>query len=73
VTINGQPWDVQAQPTLTNTVLKDADLSSAQVVSHSGRDTAVMEKTDQGIAIYFSEGVGVSSDYEIKVRFLRMK
>jgi RNA polymerase sigma factor (sigma-70 family) len=73
VAINDQPWDVQAQPHLDNVGLTNADLSSAEVVSHSGRDLVVMEKIDNGLVIYFSDAVGGRSQYEIKVGFSRVK
>jgi RNA polymerase sigma factor (sigma-70 family) len=73
VTINDQPWDVQARPTLDNPGLANADLSSAEVVAHSGRDTVVMEKIDNGVAIYFCDAVGGGGKYEIKIRFWPVK
>jgi RNA polymerase sigma factor (sigma-70 family) len=69
VTINDMPWDVQAQPTLDNIGLTKADLSSAEIVTHNGRDTAVMEKTNAGIVVYFSDAIGGGSQYEMKIRF----
>jgi len=73
VTMNGQAWDVRANPTLDNFGLADADLSTAQVVSHTGQDTAVMEKTDNGVVIYFSSASGGGEEYEMKIRFARKK
>lgn len=70
VAINNQPWDVRARPTLDIIGLTDADLSSAQIIGHSGRDTVVMEKIDSGVAIYFGDALGGGSQYEIKIRFL---
>jgi RNA polymerase sigma factor (sigma-70 family) len=73
VAMNDQAWDVRAQPTLDNTGLAGADLSSAEVIEHSGRDTVVMEKTGDGIVIYFGDAVGGAGQYEIKIRFSRLK
>jgi RNA polymerase sigma factor (sigma-70 family) len=73
VAINDQPWDVRARPTLPDVRLSDADLSSAEVIEHSGRDTVVMEKIDNGVAIYFGDAFGGASEHEIKIGFLRRK
>jgi hypothetical protein len=66
-------WDVGNKPTLDNIGLADVDLSSAEMIGHSGRDTVVMEKTDEGIAIYFADAIGGTSPYEMKIGFLRAK
>jgi hypothetical protein len=69
VTFNGVPWDVRANPMLENTGLANADLLSATVVSRTGRDTVAMEKTDDGIAIYFDNAPDELDSYEIQIRF----
>ncbi len=73
VTVNGQKWDVRSRPFLADIGLTDADLSSAQMVGSSGRDTVAMEKTAGGVAIYFSDAVGGAAPYEIKIRFSHIK
>jgi hypothetical protein len=69
VKVNDLPWDVQATPTLSDIGLAHDDLASAQVIQQTGRDTAALEHTDAGVAIYFADAVGGSSAYEIKIRF----
>ncbi len=69
VTFNDVTWNVQANAVLHNTGLENADLSSAIVISRTGRDTVAMEKTDDGIAVYFDDAPDGRSEYEIKIRF----
>lgn len=69
VSFNGISWDVQKNPVLEKTGLANAELSSATVVSRTGRDTVAMEKTDDGIAIYFDNAPDDRGEYEIKIRF----
>jgi len=73
VLLNDRPWDVQTAPVLDDIGLTGADLSTAQVVDRTAPDTAVMEKTPSGVAIYFADANGGGSQYEIKIRFSHTK
>ncbi|HEY1921281.1 MAG TPA: sigma-70 family RNA polymerase sigma factor [Tepidisphaeraceae bacterium] len=73
VSINGQPWNTQTQPNRDEAELTNADLSSAQVIQRTGRDTLVMEKLDNRLVIYLAESFGGPSQYEIKIRFSRAR
>jgi len=73
VMVNDRPWEIRMQPIFDNPGLANADLSSAEVIDHSGRDTVVMEKTANGIVIYFADAPGGGSQYEIKIRFSHIK
>jgi hypothetical protein len=69
ISVNGIAWDAQTQPTLTGTGLSDADLSTAKVLSHSGRDRVEMTTAPDGIAIHFDDSPPGSAPYEIKIGF----
>ena len=73
VSVNGQPWDLPAQPSIEIPALADADFSSAEVIDSQARDLGVVEKTDTGLTIYFSDANGGGSDYEIKLRIPKKK
>jgi hypothetical protein len=62
---------VQNAATMADVGLAGADLSSASVTERSGRDAVMMEKTADGIAIYFADSPGGSDLYHIKIRFDR--
>lgn len=71
VTLNGVPWNPEAQSVLDSTgalaFLKDVDFSTASVVGRSGRDTVAMEKTNDGISVYFADPDNGSDSYEITI------
>jgi hypothetical protein len=69
VMFNDVAWDVKANPLLTNTGLANADLATATVVARRGRDLVAMEKTDNGITIYFSDFMDSDAPYDIKIAF----
>jgi hypothetical protein len=69
ISVNGIAWDAHTQPALTNTGLGGADLATAKVLSHTGRDRVEMENAPDGIAIHFDDSPPGSAPYEIKIRF----
>jgi hypothetical protein len=71
VTVNGKPMDPSANLGLSELGLAGVDLSSAAVLSRSGRDIVAMEKTGQGLDIYFADTPGGSDRYEIQISFGR--
>lgn len=75
VRINNVEWDTQDRADLpSDGVLKflsAVDFSTAKVVSRSGRDIVAMERTDDGITIYFADAPEGSGHYTIKVSLLK--
>jgi hypothetical protein len=69
ISINRIPWDAHTQPTLTATGLATADLSTATVISHTGRDLVEMNKIPDGITINFNDSPPGAAPYEIQIRF----
>jgi RNA polymerase sigma factor (sigma-70 family) len=73
ISVNGKLWNARTTPANDDPIFTNLDLASAQVVARSGRDSVVMEKTANGLAIYFSDTFGGLSDYEIKVQLSTLK
>jgi RNA polymerase sigma factor (sigma-70 family) len=73
VLVNGKPWNVRTPLGLESLGLAGVDLSSAQVVEKSGRDTVVMEPGNKKVVIYLADSVGSPGDYEIKIGFAKLK
>jgi hypothetical protein len=68
ISVNGIAWDAHTQPILTSTGLGGSNLTTAKVISHSGRDRVEMVTTPTGIAINFEDSPPGSAPYEIKIR-----
>jgi RNA polymerase sigma factor (sigma-70 family) len=73
VVVDGKPWNMRTPLGLESLGLAGVDLSSAQVVEKSGRDTVVMEPGSKKVVIYLADSVGSPGDYEIKIRFAKLK
>ncbi len=73
VLVDGKPWNFRTPLGLESVGLAGVDLSSAQVVEKSGRDTVVMEPGDKKVVIYLADSVGGPGDYEIKIGFAKLK
>jgi len=71
ITLNGKPMDPGAKLALSDVGLAGVDLTSASVISRTGRDIVAMEKTGQGLDIYFADTPGGSDRYEINIQFAR--
>jgi hypothetical protein len=71
VSVNGNAWDITAQPTLSKTGLDDADFLSAKIVNRSGRDIIAMENSTRGLDIYFDDGPPGADAYEIQIAMNR--
>jgi hypothetical protein len=69
VKINGIAWDVSANPIFANIDLSGADMDRAKVLSRSGRDTVVLENTDDGVEVFFNDAPSGAAPYEIKIGF----
>jgi RNA polymerase sigma factor (sigma-70 family) len=67
--INGVSFDPHATPTLDEIGLGEADLSSAKIIGRSGRGTVALEKTDNGIAIHFSDPQPGAAPYTMRITF----
>jgi hypothetical protein len=73
VMVDGKPWNMRTPLGLESLGLAGVDLSSAQVVEKSGRDTVVMEPESKKVVIYLADSVGSPGDYEIKIGFAKLK
>jgi hypothetical protein len=71
ISVNGIAWDAHTQSTLTNTGLAGIDLTTANVLSRSGRDRVDMETTPDGLTIHFDDSPPGAAPYEIKIGFDR--
>jgi hypothetical protein len=68
VQFDDHPWSPETTRTLNEIDLSNLDFSSAWMESQTGRDTLVMEKSNNALNIYFCDTPGGGSDYEIKIR-----
>jgi hypothetical protein len=74
VRLNTVAWNPEKSPTLKNegeTKFMDGpvDFSTAKMIKKEGRDMAVMEHADGGVVIYFADGPGDRSNYEVAILF----
>lgn len=74
VRLNQVTWDPKKSPTLKNegeTRFLDSpvDFATARMTMQDGRDTAVLERTDGGLVIYFADSPLGRSSYDLMIRF----
>ncbi len=74
VRLNTVAWNPEKSPTLKNEgetrfLNGPVDFSTARLIKKEGRDMAVMEHTDGGVVIYFADGPGDRSTYDVALIF----
>jgi len=74
VRANGEPWDPHAQSRIPYRgklkFLAGVDVSSARVISRSGRGEITVESTADGAArIHFNDGENGAADYSVQLAF----
>jgi hypothetical protein len=74
VRLNTVTWNPEKSPTLKNEgetkfLNGPVDFSTARMIKKEGRDMAVMEHTGGGVVIYFADGPGDRSTYEVAIIF----